>query len=90
MGVGVTELMIVFFISSWMVFFAVAGIGLTSQHEAGDVVSGTDPSAPTNPLIKKKVIWSCIGGGIATILFFIASISGFFGWLAQFSPYASY
>ena len=75
---GISEILIVFFISSWLVFFAVVGIGTESQDEAGEVTAGTDPGAPTNPQIMKKFIWSGIGGLLITILFGSASMLGVF------------
>lgn len=75
---GVTEIFIVWFISSWMVFFGVASIGVTSQADAGDVSEGTEPSAPVNPQMGKKVIWACAGGVIFTLLFWLGMVTGLF------------
>jgi predicted secreted protein len=40
----------------WVTFFAVLPIGVTSQHEAGDFVEGTDPGAPTVPYLGRKIL----------------------------------
>ena len=85
---GVTEILIVFFISSWMVFFAVVGTGVRSQEEAGEVTAGTEPAAPENPMILKKFAWSCIGGLVVTVLFYIAAVTGLFQLLRALSPFA--
>ena len=86
---GVTEILIIFLISSWLVFFAVAGIGVTSQHETGEVERGTDPSAPMQPMLRKKFIWACTGGAITTLVFYLASALGLFSWIMQISPYGA-
>lgn len=84
---GVTELLIIFIITSWLVFFAVVGIGVQTQHEAGDVASGTEPAAPSNPMIAKKFLWACSGGAAVTALFYLASFTGLFEWILKLSPY---
>jgi len=35
-----------FFTIWWLVIFAVLPFGIRSQHEAGEIVPGTDPGAP--------------------------------------------
>ncbi len=55
----------VYFIIWWTVLFAVLPFGIRSQHEAGEVVAGTEPGAPVLPgLLKKAVITSLIAAVI--------------------------
>jgi predicted secreted protein len=45
-----------YFILWWMVFFAVLPTGVRTQAEAGEIVPGTEASAPVAPQIGKKVL----------------------------------
>jgi predicted secreted protein len=44
----------------FMVLFIILPLRLTSQEEAGDIVPGTPSSAPVNPKLGKKAIWTTI------------------------------
>jgi predicted secreted protein len=58
---------IVLFASIWaLVFFMVLPFGQVSQHEAGEVVPGTPASAPSDAMIKRKML---ITTGIAVVAF---------------------
>lgn len=46
----------VFFVIWWLSFVAVLPIGNRSQHEAGEVVAGTDPGAPVAPRLVRKML----------------------------------
>jgi predicted secreted protein len=50
----------IFFLIWWVVLFAVLPWGVRSQHEAGEMVPGTDPGAPLIPNLWKKLIWTTI------------------------------
>ena len=45
-----------YFIVWWLTLFAVLPLGVRSQHEDGDVQSGTDPGAPVLPGMGRKLI----------------------------------
>ena len=44
----------------WVVLFAVLPFGVTSQHETGDIVRGTDPGAPVAPRLFVKALWTTL------------------------------
>ncbi len=48
----------------WVIWFlalqAIIPIGLKTQGEAGEIVEGTPSSAPVNPMLLKKAIWTTI------------------------------
>ena len=69
---SVTTAIAIYFVSWWIVLFAVLPFGVHSQHEEGTVSPGTDPGAPVLPLLVKKLIWTTI---ITTVL------CAFFFWL---------
>jgi predicted secreted protein len=50
----------VFFVVWWLSFVAVLPIGNRSQHEAGQVVAGTDPGAPVAPRMIRKILISTV------------------------------
>jgi predicted secreted protein len=60
----------VFFVIWWLTFVAVLPIGDRSQHEAGEVVAGTEPGAPVAPrLIRKALIATVLAIGLTLLLF---------------------
>jgi predicted secreted protein len=46
----------VYYIVWWVTLFAVLPFGIRSQHETGEVVSGTEAGAPVTPAIMRKFI----------------------------------
>ena len=59
----------VFFVIWWLTFVAVLPIGNRSQHEAGEVVAGTDPGAPVAPrLIRKALIATVLAAAFTALL----------------------
>ncbi len=46
----------VYFIIWWTTLFGVLPFGIRSQHEAGEVVRGSEPGAPELPAMKRKVV----------------------------------
>ncbi|HVG50383.1 MAG TPA: DUF1467 family protein [Xanthobacteraceae bacterium] len=61
-----TTIAAIYFITWWIVLFAVLPWGIRSQTEHGDVAPGTDPGAPVLPRLMSKIIWTTI---VTTILF---------------------
>ncbi len=58
---------IVLYVVIWMiVFFALLPLGQVSQAEAGKVEPGTPASAPADPKLGKKALWTTLW---ATLLF---------------------
>ncbi len=59
---------IVLFCVIWfMVLFVILPLRLKSQDEAGSVVPGTPPSAPSDPKLKRKAIWVTV----ATVILWV-------------------
>lgn len=56
----------IYFTMWWIVLFAVLPFGVRSQHETEDFALGTDPGAPTAPLMAIKLIWTT---AISAVLF---------------------
>lgn len=62
---------VIWFVSWWMVLFTLLPLGVRSQEEEGDVTEGTEPGAPTKPLIIRKMIGASIGATIILALFYM-------------------
>ena len=61
-----------YFVIWWITLFAVLPFGIRSQHEAGDVVAGTEPGAPVLPgLLKKAVVTSLIAAVIFAAVWYV-------------------
>ena len=69
MGIG--TYIAIYFIVWWTVIFAVLPFGSRSQHEDGAVEDGTEPGAPSRPLLLRKAL-------ITTVI--AAVIVGVFAW----------
>ncbi|PNG25007.1 DUF1467 family protein [Methylocella silvestris] len=50
----------IFFVTWFVVLFAVLPFGVTSQSEAGEIVEGTDPGAPVAPRLLAKALWTTV------------------------------
>ncbi|MGP2493078.1 DUF1467 family protein [Mesorhizobium sp. PUT5] len=49
-----------FFVTWWLVLFAVLPFGVRTQEEDGDVTLGTEPSAPRGPHMLRAMVWTTI------------------------------
>ena len=50
----------------WTILFAVLPWGVRSQHESDEMVPGTEPGAPVQPLLIKKAIITSL---VAAVVF---------------------
>ncbi len=74
------SLFVVYLLIWWMTLFAVLPFGVRGQAEEGEVVRGSEPGAPVDSQMKRKVILTTI---IATILWLIVCsiiLSGLLNW----------
>ena len=62
----------IFFVSWWIILFAILPFGVTTQQEAGEVVPGTTESAPTAPrLIPKLIVTTIAAAAIFSLIYFL-------------------
>ena len=67
MGIGTG--IAIYFIIWWLTLFVSLPFRMKSQVETGDVVDGTDPAAPKNPQIGKRMIINTLLAGVVFGLF---------------------
>ncbi len=60
----------------WVILFCVLPIGVRSQEESGEIVTGTDPGAPVVANIKQKLIWTTAITSIVWTAFALLLMSG--------------
>ncbi len=70
-----TTALAIFFIIWWTVLFAVLPWGIRSQHEAGDIVPGTDPGAPALPMLARKAAWTTVVSAVVFALFYASYVN---------------
>lgn len=58
MGIGTA--IAVYFLIWWVMIFITLPFRMTAQIETGDVVEGTDPSAPVKPQLMKRMLWNSL------------------------------
>ncbi len=64
----------IYFITWWVMLFAVLPWGVRSQAEEGDVSPGTDPGAPRHPnLLRKAIATSIVAAGVTAFLIWIGT-----------------
>jgi predicted secreted protein len=64
LAVSLTTAIAIYFVLWWVVLFAVLPWGVRSQEESGAVAPGTDPGAPTLPMLWRKLVWTTIATGV--------------------------
>jgi predicted secreted protein len=71
---NIATIILVYVVIWWMVFFAALPIGVRAQNETEEgVIEGTVPSAPSNPnLLKKALYTSLIAAILTTGYYFLA------------------
>ena len=59
-----TSAVILYPIVWFMTLFVVLPLKVRAQHESGEVVPGTPPSAPANPMLGRRLFWTTIAATI--------------------------
>jgi len=66
------SIILVYTIAWWLVFFMILPIGHQNQSEGEEGrVLGTPDSAPENPMMGKKVLWTSIIAAVLTVIYVI-------------------
>jgi len=72
------SIFVVYLLIWWIVLFAVLPIGVRGQAEEGNIVPGSEPGAPVDSQMKKKIIMTTI---IATLIWAVICCVIIFGWI---------
>jgi predicted secreted protein len=57
---GIAGSLMVIAIAWWLAFFLLLPVGIRSQIEDGNVLPGSEPSAPTAPRLWLKAVWALV------------------------------
>lgn len=60
----------IYFIVWWVCLFVTLPFGVRGQHEDGEVTDGTEPGAPVNPYMLRKVLATTVLSAVVTLLIF--------------------
>ena len=66
-----------YFVIWWITLFAVLPFGVKPQHETGEVTEGTEPGAPSRPLLVRKLIWTTVIAALVFAAFQAIRAAGF-------------
>lgn len=78
------SLLAVYFVVWWITLFAVLPFSLKTQDEQGEVLPGTEPSAPHGPHMLRAVVRTTMVSGALFGLYLIAT--RVFGWRIEDIP----
>lgn len=74
---GPVEIVIIFILIWWCVFFAVLPMGVKGRWESnGDGVAGAEPGAPADPQLKRKAVLATGAAAALTAIVAIVIASG--------------
>jgi predicted secreted protein len=65
---GIFEAIVVFVCSWWLIFLPILSAGTRSQHETGEVIPGTERSAPVSISWRRKLTIATAGAVACTFL----------------------
>jgi len=69
---GIFEAIVVFICSWWLIFLPMLSAGTRSQHEAAEVIPGTERAAPILVRWRRKLIITTAGAVAVTFLVWLA------------------
>lgn len=74
---GIAGSLMVIAIAWWLAFFLLLPVGIRSQIEDGNVLPGSEPSAPTAPRLWLKALWALVIALVFWgVLFWLIEMSG--------------
>lgn len=66
-GLRVSGGIALYFVIWWILLFAILPFGVRSQAESGEIVTGSEPGAPTTPALQEKAIWTTLVASIVLV-----------------------
>lgn len=80
------SMVVVYLLVWWVTLFAVLPTGVRGQAEDGHIVKGTEPGAPVESQMKRKLIMTTIISAVVWAIICAVIISGIIDW-EKFSIY---
>jgi predicted secreted protein len=68
---GISTACAIYFVIWWTTLFLVLPWGVRSQHEAGEIVPGTDPGAPVKTNLRRIAISNTVVASVVFLAWFI-------------------
>ena len=69
MGIGTG--FAIYFIIWWTTLFITLPFQMKPQFEEGEVTEGTDPAAPANPKMLKRMLWNTVLSGVVFLIYYL-------------------
>lgn len=60
----ITAIIVLYAVCWFMCLFVVLPLRLTTQNDTGEIAPGTAPSAPTDPRMRRKFLWTTVAATI--------------------------
>lgn len=67
LGLTTTGAIGLYFVTWWILLFAVLPVGMRTQADVGEIEAGTDPGAPAAPALRERAIWTSIVSAVAYV-----------------------
>ncbi len=61
----------IYFVVWWVTLFVTLPFRMKSQLELGSVTEGSDPAAPANPQLLKRMLWNSVLAAFVCFLFWL-------------------
>jgi predicted secreted protein len=68
----------IYFVVWWVTLFLTLPFGVRSQHEDGDSSPGTDPGAPVETRMGRKLIWTTL---LSAVIYAVGAAAYYAGYL---------
>ncbi|WP_375461836.1 DUF1467 family protein [uncultured Enterovirga sp.] len=49
-----------YFVTWWILLFAILPVGMQTQADMGEITEGTEPGAPASPALRERAIWTSL------------------------------
>ena len=68
---GIASAIAVYFVIWWLAFIAVLPFGVRTLEETGETEPGLTPSAPSRPLLLRKLVAASLIAALVWIIFYV-------------------
>ncbi len=77
MAYTISTMLAIYFVMWWVVLFVTLPFGVRSQQEEGEEIAGTDPGAPSVPMMARKLLWTTAISAVLFAVFYAAYREGY-------------